>query len=343
MSKGRKSFFSGATTGSGLLVVRGAPTALQVGDTYRTYNELYGTSPAVRCIVDFLGRQVSRYAIETDDSAVDALLANPGNGLSEVELKRHLASSTALSGNGFAAVLRNQKEVVPLAPDRVSRLDSGDYEVVTGGFERRRIAAADMVHVRLFNPADPMFGSSPLDSLRDVLAEDKASAKDRTRFWRNSSRPSTIILRGLEAPEWGETERERFRKQWTELNTEDSTYSAVVLEDSMEPANVPSVSPRDAQWVEGRQLSLAVVASVYGVPPTALGASTENLRAAGRLIASAVAPWASLVEASLSQTFATPIRLTRKHEISDVSQDLERLVKQGILNPEEAKALIDLD
>jgi phage portal protein BeeE len=53
--------------------------------------------------------------------------------------------------------------------------------------------AADVMHIKYYNPPDPRLGLSPLESSRRILAEEAAEDEYREFFWRNRARPEVGV------------------------------------------------------------------------------------------------------------------------------------------------------
>jgi phage portal protein BeeE len=80
--------------------------------------------------------------------------------------------------------------------------------------ERRRDAAGpdrpdDIVHFRMYDPANPVLGFPPIETLRTLLAERAAAANYRRAFWQNGARFETVITRPAAAPKWEPNDRSR--------------------------------------------------------------------------------------------------------------------------------------
>ncbi|MGQ4514228.1 phage portal protein [Streptomyces sp. DW26H14] len=116
-------------------------------------------------------------------------------------------------------------------------------------------------------------GTSPMDTLRQLLAEQTEAVAYRRAVWRNGARVPVVITRPAGAKWKNDNARERFIESIRRfLRGGGQEGGAPLLEDGMEMVKVDAFSPRDTADIEGRQLSDAEVASAYHIPPELVGA-----------------------------------------------------------------------
>lgn len=342
-------------------VIQAPPRGTDLHGRARGYDDLYGSSHAVRTVVDWLGRNLARYRVltfrgedpVTDDRAADLLRAN------RFVLLRHLASATALTGNGYAPlVLDAEGRVRGVSPtsahvglERPSGGVPDRYVLQTGAADPVKIEVADMVHVKLWNPTDPFLGKSPLDSLRHLLAEDEAASRDRRHFWTNSARPYGWFQEGLDGFLSDEA-LESWRLDWEDAHAGENEFTPAIVPKQLTYNEGKRLSPADAQFVEGRTQVLRLAAAALGIPPQLVGAETENFPGATRAIEECLAPYAKLVEAELNAKLAPRIYDDPAVEIKlvppapltdrDIGQTLDAAVKAGRMTPNEARKVVGL-
>ncbi|MGH2807538.1 MAG: phage portal protein, partial [Actinomycetota bacterium] len=334
-----------------------------------SFDHIYKSSAAVRTVIDWLARQVARYEplvsvrnsglIGPNDPGVE-LLRRPAPRLSWNELVREWTSSLALTGDSFTVLIRDDAgrvgSLVPIPRRIVSAagIDPDEWVLNLPSGEKR-IARADMLHIRLWNPGDGPFGTSPLESLRHLLAEDEAASRDRQRFWRNSARPYGWVERGLEAPEWSDVGRTRFKEDFKAAHSGENEFETLIIEDGMKWHDGSRITPADAAFIEGREQVLRAVAAAYGIPHQLVNTASENLGAAARLVEATLAPYVELIDGALnaqldelwgSQAVNGRIRieLVQPGSLTDreVVSTLSEAVKAGWLAPDEARSVVDL-
>jgi hypothetical protein len=161
---------------------------------------------------------------------------------------------------------------------------------------------SQVVYFRGYDPSDLRVGVSPIETIRQILAEEHAAGRYREQFWRSHARISGVIERPVEAGEWSDNARSRFQADWS------STWSGEgpgaggtpILEDGMkwEPA---TQSARDSQYLESRKLTREEVASIYHVAPTMVGilehATYSNIAEQHKMTyQDSLAPWLTMIE-----------------------------------------------
>ncbi len=127
-----------------------------------------------------------------------------------------------------------------------------------------------MVHFHGYNPDDPRDGFSPVETLRQLLAEEWEAQKYRESMWRNGARISGYITRPEKAPRWSDAARSRFKSEWRDYSSDIAAGGTPLLEDGM-TWNAGGITPKDAQYIEARQLTREEVATAYHINPVMLG------------------------------------------------------------------------
>src|SRR6187431_907884 len=296
---------AGALPAVGMSTWPGYSAILDSSQRSLTYAAIYRSQPAVRTVVSFLARNVAQLGLhaydrlsDTDrrrlhagDSPLAALLARPNPRTTTYRLINALVSDKAIYDDAYWVKLRGEGGdpvgVRRLPPWRME-VQGPDWTDATGYRLHGTTGHLDftpdqLVHFRGYNPDDGRRGCSPLEALRLVLAEEYEASRWRSQMWRNGARISGYIQRPLNAPEWSQTAKDRFRAGWQGQYAGGGPMAGgtPVLEDGMEfvPA---SVNPRDAQYVESRKLTREEVAAEYHVAPPLVGildhASFSNLK-----------------------------------------------------------------
>jgi hypothetical protein len=131
-----------------------------------------------------------------------------------------------------------------------------------------------------FNPEDPLTGLSPLETLRQLLAEDAASRGYRRRYWANAARLEGVIERPATAPKWTKEQKADWREQWR-AQFSGSPGQVAVLEDGM--AFKPTTfSAQQSEFTAARKLTREEVTAHYHCPLPMVGildhATFSNIR-----------------------------------------------------------------
>lgn len=283
-----------AVTGAG---VTRAYTPVPMRAAPWEYEMIWRTQPQVRTVIGFLARNVAQLGIHTflresdtdrrrlNDHPLAQLLAAPVPGMTTYRWVERLVADYALYDNAYAIKLKvDERRMALPVPPRLIRPARGNwiapefYETAGG----RNFVPAEVMHVRGYSPESLTYGTSPIESLRDLLLEGAESAKQRRDMWRSGARITGVLTRPAEAPDWEPKDRDRFREMWR-------TYAAgggaeggtPLLEDGMSYQPI-GINPEQAQYIEARKLTREEVAAAYFIPPPLIGildhATYSNIR-----------------------------------------------------------------
>lgn len=267
-----------------------------------SFGEIFESHPAVHAVVGVIARSLSQTGLKAFMSTPDGPrpLA-PGDRLNQLlrqpqNFKFQLARDVCVWGESLWLMVgeRYPQELVRLSPEDVEVVGQGSlistYKVGPDEFRPE-----DVLHIKIPSVLDGgLRGVSPLKSLRGILSEDIAANAHRLATW-SGSQPGSVILRGLDAPEWSDTARERFAEAIKGKRAGDT----LILEEGMQVADSGTGSAKDSEFLAGRRYVLEMVSSIYGVPQSIMAATSSDRNASeGRrnLIQDAIAPIASLIE-----------------------------------------------
>ena len=132
-----------------------------------------------------------------------------------------------------------------------------------------------IVHIHGYSANDTRVGVSPLVSLKSLLAEEFQASRHRTGYWANAARKEGIIERPLDAPALDETGMKRLKEGWEATHRgiggtparPRSWRKARHFVDS-------SFSPKDSEFIPGRQFVFDTVATAYNIPLALLSRSS---------------------------------------------------------------------
>lgn len=258
-----------------------------------TYEEIWRTQPAVRTVCAFLARNVAQLPLDVFRRVSDAdrvklgnhplarMLEHPvaGTKWTKYRLLNTLMHDLLVYDNAFLVKMRQPgglRGLLPvprrlIAPVGTNWLYPESYRL-QGNVGFQSLSPDEVVHIHGYNPVDPREGVAPIETLRQILAEEYEAATYREQMWRNGARVSGYIQRPKDAPRWSPDARDRFASDWRAQYTGDGagTGGVPLLEDGMSFA-ASGVTPREAQYVEARKLTREEVAVAYHVSPVMLG------------------------------------------------------------------------
>lgn len=294
-----------------------APYSLRISDGYsRDYAAIFREQPAVRTVVLFLARNIAQLGLpvfrRVDDNdrqrladhPLAQLLSTPNSFTTGFRFKRSLVADMAIydaalwlktQEAGKPALVRIPPWMFKAGGDNWLR---PDYFTIEGARGKVQLDARNFLYLHGYNPTDDRLGSSPLESLRRILAEEYSAGVMREQVMRNGARMSGYLKRPASTTEWSDKARERFKSGW---RAQYSGWSATeaggtpVLEDGMEfvPAGQ---NAKDLQYVEARKLTREEVASAFFIPPPMVGildhATFGNIEEQHKMLyADTLGPW----------------------------------------------------
>ena len=285
-----------------LLGVQNTPMQVEwLGPTFRsmvlglTPEELYRTQPHLRIVLSFVARNIAHLGVKpytrtsdtnrerlTDDPLA-ALLRQPNPHQTMFEVLETLASDLGLYDVAYWWVHETTKTasgwvIQPIPPAWVVKQSGGTF-FAPGNFtvqnpdgEQTEIPAEDMLVFHGWNPGKPKRGASPVETLKQILAEQVQAWSYRQQVWERGGRVGAYITRAP-GTTWSDAARERFARDWKERWTGIDGAKAggtPILEDGM-TLNRLGFSAREDEWAEVSKLALSTIAAVYHVNPVMVG------------------------------------------------------------------------
>jgi HK97 family phage portal protein len=181
-------------------------------------------------------------------------------------------------------------ELWPVRPDKM-RIVPGykgypsRFEFSCGGVTRawpvdQVNLQSDIMHLKLFHPANDWYGMSPLEAALLAVDQYNTGQKWNLALLQNSATPSGVLqMKVTDANPRGELTNEQFSRLSNEL---DEKYSGsknagrpFLLEGGLEWKSI-SLSPKDMDFLKSKDVTAQDVALVYGVPPEIIGLGTKT-------------------------------------------------------------------
>ena len=273
-------------------------SALLYGGRMMSYAELYRQQPNLRLVIRFLARNIAQLGLKAyrrtgpnEREELDAshplarFLKNPTPSL-PVPTSRHawirgIVNDLALYDSLVLLKLRNSSSgelnAIRLPPSKCEPVGDSwlwpEAMRFLGAREQPVYEIGNLVYFHGDDPEDPRVGSSPVEALRQILAEEAASGEYREQFWKNAARMNGVIERPREAAKWSDTARTRFASDWRSAWTGAAGSDAggtPILEDGM-TFKEAAFSAKDSEYLGARKLAREEVASTYFIPPVFVG------------------------------------------------------------------------
>ena len=212
----------------------------------------------------------------TDHSLYGVLHHAPNAYQSAVELREWLTTCMLLRGNGYARIIRGYdgqvRELLPLAPERVTVLRKGDgiggYDYTNRDGIIERLLPAEVFHLRHRAGPDPLIGVSPIEAARAVLELAIAEADHGTATFNNGTRLSGL----LKVPgKLNSEQKTALATSWNSQHAGGTNHGKTAILESGAEYQTLSMSLEDADWVASRRFSTEEVARIFKIPPVLIG------------------------------------------------------------------------
>lgn len=248
---------------------------------YRCIRMIAEAAAAVRLVASAGGEPVAEHGLLE-------LLRRPAPGMTSADLFERWYVTLLLSGNVYVnavAIGGQLRELHLLRPDRVSVVPGRDgwpagFDYTIDG-RRTRLdgevleGVAQVLHVRLFHPADDHYGLSPLEAAGAAVDIHNTATRWNKALLDNAARPSGALVYTA----GGQLTGEQFDRLKGEL--EQSFQGArnagrpMLLEGGLD-WKAMSLSPRDMDFIEVKNAAAREIALALGVPPMLLGIPGDN-------------------------------------------------------------------
>lgn len=192
-----------------------------------------------------------------------------------------------LSGNTYIEAVLNQDgaptELHPLRPDRIKIIPGPAG--MPSGYEYSinslcKVIPCDpltghscVLHLKNFHPLNDWYGMSPIEAAAQSIDQHNAVAGHNLALLQNGGRPSggLIVRPHPHSRAMSEEQRESLRQDLREIYAGHKNAGQIlVLEGDCEWREM-GLSPKDLDFIEGKNLSAREIAQSYGVPPMLVG------------------------------------------------------------------------
>lgn len=211
------------------------------------------------------------------------LLNHPNPFTSRFELIESTLASLELTGNAYWFLHQDEKTNIPtqiwvMRPDRTQPIP--DKKMYIKGFkytvnsQEITFSPEEVVHFKRYHPLKDYEGLSPIEAGNYAMSTDVAAEMSAQSFYSNSMRVSAILTSEREEvdPRQRKLMEQYFRETYTEPK---NAYKPLFLWGGWNYSQL-SMTPRDAEYVEGRNLNRKAIFAIYGVHPGLLFAEDVN-------------------------------------------------------------------
>lgn len=293
----------------------------------QTYAAIYKAQPNVRTCVDFLARNIAQLGLhifrvvsDTDrerlrDHELASWLKQPNPSTTRYRLIESLVQDLGIYMNAYWLKVRGRGRVglVRLPPDQM-RIEGGllptRFVWTDERGEEREFAPSEIVHFGGYDPCNPRMGLSPLETLRRILAEERAASEHREHFWANAARIEGVIQVMPDGPTYSPDQMLAFRQQWQDAHAgKNAAGKTAALPKGLEFKQA-SFSAKDSEYVGSRKLNREEVAAAYHIPLPMVGildhATFSNIREQHKhLYQDCLGPWLVMIEEEVERQLLT--------------------------------------
>lgn len=263
--------------------------ALKLVDHPIALERLYQTQPAVRICVDFLAENIAHTRLKayhrTSDSREEVpfehplakVLRQPNSFMNGFDLIYGTVADMAIFDAAYWwKVVRGDQIQLFRIPPRYILAKQGDiltgpawYEMTTTSGPRH-LQPSEVVDFSGYNPWDTRVGLSVLLALSAVLTEEVEASRYRTKLWQQGARQQGFLQRPKDSPPMDELSRQSFRSGLNEFTRGGAKEGQwMLLEEGEQPFPI-AFSPKDAEFIAGRNWALDTVATAYRIPLSVL-------------------------------------------------------------------------
>lgn len=224
---------------------------------------------------------------ELDQHPLLSLLNSPSPRQAGSAFMEAVVGYFLLSGNTYIEAVQDQEghpiELHPLRPDRMKIVPGpggipAGYEYSVAG--QHKILPCNPVsghssvlHLKNFHPLNDWYGMSPIEAAAQSIDQHNAVAGHNLALLQNGGRPSggLIVRPSPHSRGMSDEQRDSLRQDLRELYTGHRNAGQIlVLEGDCEWREM-GLSPKDLDFIEGKNLSAREISQSYGVPSMLVG------------------------------------------------------------------------
>lgn len=190
-----------------------------------------------------------------------------------------------LSGNAYIEKILDDKghpiALYALRPDRITIMVDEDGNV-TGykyryGKKERFIpkgmdaASSPILHLRNFHPFNDWYGMSPVEAACTAIDQHNTVSSHNLSILQNGGRPSGALLFKGKFPGLSDAQRESLKQDLKDAYEGNKNAGRILMLEGDFEWKEMGLSPKDLDFIEGKNLSAREIAQTFGVPPMLAG------------------------------------------------------------------------
>lgn len=229
---------------------------------------------------------------ELDTHPLLDLLARPNPMEEGSDVRSAFFAHLQSAGNAYMEVVEvdgSPRELYTLRPDRMKLVpgphgwpEAYEYsvagEVVTFRLPDSGPMSGPLLHLKLYHSTDDHYGMSPLEPAAFAIDIHNAASNWNKALLDNAARPSgALVYAGAEGAEHLTAEQFTRLKEELEQNYQGAENAGrpLLLEGGLD-WKAMSMSPKDMDFIEAKNVAAREIALAFGIPPMLLGIRGDN-------------------------------------------------------------------
>lgn len=305
-----------------------------------SYAKLYEKNSALRSVVDFLAINTAGCHIKVSDRdengatrplpdhPVQRLLEHPQDGVPYSRLMRAVVADKAIYDVAALWKIRETFDPTPDSQGRITnrgtvskliripipRISMAQTSLtsplmfnVSTGLEPVKVPPEDIIWMHGYSPSSNIAGVPPVETLRQVLAEEWAAGKNQENRWKNGPQADVVFLQDTGSQGLVAEQAETFKTSWR------NKYGGVSASNAREwPLLPPGITPREividaaaSEYLATRVFAREEVCHAYGILPQLLGITPSNYATMDMvnqlLYQNTLSPWMTSIQEELEE------------------------------------------
>jgi len=253
------------------------------------YSQSHAVYRAVRSIAENLPQAVFRiYQNDKEvplNHPISKLFNKPNPMSSRWELWESVATFLNLRGEAFIYMNKSlgqsigstsiPAELWSLNPQLIEHTLSNG-QLVSWIFNKKMpIASSEMIHIKFFNPNNPVRGQSPISAIQSEMESDYAAGKYNKAFFDNGANPDGVVSVSSDK-EVSIEELRKLKRLWNENHQGSAgAHKTAFLLGGMSYSQM-GISQRDMDFLAGREFSRTAILATFGVPSFVAGFNNKG-------------------------------------------------------------------
>lgn len=224
---------------------------------------------------------------ELESHAVLDLLSSPSPYQAGSAFIESVVGYLLLSGNSYIEAILNEDgvpaELHALRPDRMQIIPGNDgmiesFEYTVEG-HRKQLKVdpfskrSTVLHLKNFHPLNDWYGMSPLEAAAYAIDQHNEVGSHNLALMQNGGRPSGALLikPGPNGQTLTKEQRETLRDDLKEIYAGTQNAGKIMIFEGECEWREMGLSPKDLDFISGKNLSAREIAQAFGVPPMLVG------------------------------------------------------------------------